>query len=81
MTKQAMKLKNDIQKLKNNWNERDQFKLKGVGNLSVADLDQLELYADEYIRNNGSFGTLMSPLGDTKIILDKYNLKGSTSIF
>lgn len=74
--KNAEKLINDIYKLKLKWNERSSFKLKGVSNLSMADLDTLDLYANEYIRNQGmSFGSFMQPFGETKDVLDAYGIK------
>lgn len=35
----------DIEKKKDNWDERSCFKMKGIGNISKADLDTIELYA------------------------------------
>lgn len=71
----ANTLINDINKKKESWNERSQFKLKGVGNLSVSDLDLLELYAQTYITNGGSFTGLMEPFGEIKEVLDAYGVK------
>lgn len=63
-------LLNDIKALRDNWDERSCFKLKGVGNLSRSDLDTLELYADNNLNLR-----LMKPLGNIKKILDIYNIK------
>jgi len=59
----------DIEIARRNWDERSQFKLAGIGNLSNSDLDTLELYAREY---NGF--NLMEPTGNIKAILKKYNV-------
>lgn len=68
-------LLNDIEEVKNNWNERSSFNLKGIGNLSVADLDVIEMYAKQYLQTGGSFNGLMPPLGNVAEVLDKYNIK------
>ena len=73
--KGAEKLIKDINKKRLNWNERSMFTIKGVRNLSVSDLDTIELYANTYIRNGGyGFPGLMNPLGEVKEVLQKYNL-------
>ena len=71
--KNAEKLLSDIQKKIQNWNERSMFTLKGVKNLSMADLEILELYADTYIRT-GRFQGLMEPEGAIAQVLNKYNI-------
>lgn len=76
--KGAEKLLRDIEKKILNWNERSMFRLKGVGNLSRADLDSLELYAQTYIRSGGyGFPGLMEPRGSIKEVLDKYGVTSS----
>lgn len=71
----AQKLLKDIDSKLSNWNERSQFRLKGVGNLSRADLDTLTLYAEAYIRSGGyGFPGLMEPLGEIREILEKYGI-------
>ena len=71
----AQKLLKDIDSELSNWNERSQFCLKGVGNLSRADLDTLTLYAEAYIRSGGyGFPGLMKPLGEIREILEKYGI-------
>jgi hypothetical protein len=73
--KQAKRLIGDIRKKIASWNERSQFKLRGVNNLSRSDLDTLELYAQTFIRNGGyGFSGLMQPRGSIKAVLDKYGL-------
>ena len=69
----AEQLIKDIKKARNNWDERSQFVLAGVDNLSVADLDVLELYA-EYSLKYGSFAGLMEPLGSISKVLDAYRV-------
>lgn len=74
----AQKLLKDIDSKLSNWNERSQFRLKGVGNLSRADLDTLTLYAEAYIRSGGyGFPGLMEPRGSIKEVLDKYGVTSS----
>lgn len=51
VTKASEKLIKDIKTKILNWNERSQFKIKGVGNLSKSDLDTLTMYAENAIRN------------------------------
>jgi hypothetical protein len=79
MIKNAVKLINDIDKKKSGWNERSQFKIKSVGNLSYGDLGALELYATQYISNAGKgiegFRGLMPPRGNIEKVLSKYELK------
>lgn len=72
--KNAEKLIKDIDKKIRNWDERSQFKIKGVSNLSRADLDQMKLYAEFFIRNGGSFSGLMKPMGSLKEVLDAYGI-------
>lgn len=71
--KNAEQLLNDINEKKKKWDERSQFKLKGIGNLSLSDMDTLELYATTYICN-GSFCGLLKPLGAIAEVLTKYNI-------
>jgi len=71
--KNAQKLLNDIEKKIRNWNERSMFTLKGVKNLSMSDLDTLELYATTFIRTGGFYG-LMEPRGAIAEVLTKYNI-------
>jgi hypothetical protein len=66
----------DIKKKRDEWDERSQFKLKGVGNLSRSDLDDLDLYACACLDNGGySFSPYRDPSGDIKKILDAYGIK------
>lgn len=71
--KNAKKLIDDINKKIENWNERSAFTLKGVKNLSFADLDSLRFYALTFI-NKGSFSGLMEPRGAIAEVLAKYNI-------
>lgn len=74
--KNAIKLIQDIEKKQNNWDERSQFTIKGVRNLSPSDLDTLKLYADHFINSGGvSFNGLMNPLGEVGDVLKAYNIK------
>lgn len=77
--KNAEKLRKDIQKKLDNWNERSQFTLKGVKNLSRSDLDSLDMYADFFIKNGGyGFAPFRKPLGEIKEVLDKYQIIDKT---
>ena len=75
---ETKKLLKEIEKLRAKWDERSQFKIKGIKNLSPADLDTIELYV-EYAEKNSSTGMplfhgLMKPRGDIKKVLDLYNI-------
>lgn len=73
--KQAKLLLADIRKKLDRWNERSQFVIRGVNNLSRSDLDTLQLYAETFIENNGyGFQGLMRPLSGVKAVLDKYGI-------
>lgn len=73
--KQAEKLLTDIEKAMSRWNERSCFKLKGISNLSRADLDCLEMYAKRYIANDGrGFEPFMSPRGGVQDVLEAYGI-------
>jgi hypothetical protein len=69
----AEKLIKDIKSKIDKWNERSNFTIKGVKNLSMSDLDTLELYARTFAVN-GSFTGLMDPRGPIKQVLDKYEI-------
>lgn len=60
------KLLKDIEKKKETWDERSCFKMKGIGNISRADLDTIELYA-----RTGGVG-LRKPLCEVGEVLAKY---------
>lgn len=69
------KLLKTITDKKCSWNEYSTFTIKGVKNLSLSDLDTIELYCLEYL-NSGEkhFGELSFPLGLVKDVLDKFNI-------
>ena len=75
----AKKLINEIEKQRNNWDERSQFKIKGVGNLSRSDLDSIEYYADTFIKT-GNINNLMKAFGGVGEVLEKHGIK-KTSIW
>ena len=78
--KGAEKLLKDINKKIAKWNERSQFTIKGVKNLSMSDLGTLQLYAETYIRSNGyGFPGLMKPMGDIAKVLESYGLVANYS--
>lgn len=70
----AQTLIKDIEGKIKKWNERSQFTLKGVKNLSRADMDMLEMYANHYIQNGGNFYGLMEPMGEMKEVFEKYKI-------
>lgn len=73
--KGAERLMKDINKKKLQWDERSQFSIKGVKNLSMGDLGMIELYAEVYIKNGGHlFSDFMSPRGSVKEVLEKYDI-------
>lgn len=73
MAKNAKKLISDIDKKISTWNERSQFQLKGVKNLSRSDLDTLKLYADAIIMY-GNCNCYMKPRGGVRDVLAAYGL-------
>lgn len=71
----AIKLIKDVNKKLEKWDERSNFTVKGVRNLSMSDMDTIVLYAETYIRNGGyGFTGLMKPLGGVEKVLSKYGL-------
>ncbi len=77
--KNAIKLMKDVEMKIDKWNGRS-ITLKGVKNLSRADLDSLVLYAQKFIENNGyGFYGYMKPLGSIKKVLDSYGISEQCS--
>lgn len=72
--KQAQKLIQDIDKKIYNWNERSMFTIKGVKNLSRADMDIMKMYAEHFIRQGGNFYGLMDPMGSMEEVMAKYEI-------
>lgn len=72
--KAAQTLIQDIEGKIRKWNERSMFTLKGVKNLSRADMDMLEMYANQYIQNGGNFYGLMEPMGEIREVFEKYKM-------
>lgn len=73
--KSAEQLISDVENKIRNWDERSMFKIKGVGNLSRADLDSILLYSETFIRNYGNFSGLMSPMGSVAEVFQKYRIE------
>lgn len=69
-----MRLIRDIEKAIRNWDEESSFSLKGVKNLSRADLDVITLYAETISKYGTYDGFLMPPLGNVEKVLSEYNL-------
>jgi predicted Zn-dependent protease len=73
--KKAQTLMQDIKKKIANWNERSSFTLKGVKNLSKGDLEMIEFYAQNIIRNGGELPSNFSPLyGRKKEVMVAYEI-------
>lgn len=69
------KLRKDVNKKIDNWNERSQFTLAGVKNLSRSDMDVLLLMCDlldEVGADEHLIGTLILVSDDIMNILKKY---------
>lgn len=76
--KNAKKLISDIESKRLKWNERSSFTIKGVKNLSLSDLDTLELYANNAIKfpENPEHGYM--PLrGDLRKVFVAYGILSS----
>ncbi len=71
----AKKLIKEIDNKITNWNERSQFTIKGVKNLSRSDLDTIVLYAETFIKFGGNgFPGLMKPRGNVEQVLSIYEI-------
>lgn len=68
----AKTLLKDVQK-KIATSEYKTVKLKGVGNLSRADLETIEMYCEQIIKS-GNINGLMSPRGGVEEVLKKYGV-------
>ncbi len=73
MTQQAKKLKSEVEAKIKKWDERSNFTMKGVKNLSMSDMDTLVLYA-ENSDGRGNFPGYMEPRGAIREVLEKYNI-------
>lgn len=59
----------------NTWNERSNFTIKGIKNISRSDLDTILLYINSYTKSSErNFGGLVPPTGYVKDVLDKFNI-------
>ena len=72
--KNAERLIKDVNNKIAKWNERSNFVIKGVSNLSISDLEDLILYAETFKRSY-SFKGLMSPRGKIEEVLTIYGLE------
>ena len=68
------KLRNDVNKKLDNWNERSQFTLSGVKNLSLSDMETLLYFCDIYEVSKTLGGIIIN--NDMRTILKKYGWKG-----
>jgi hypothetical protein len=71
--KHAEKVMEDVRKKLASWNERSQFTMKGVKNLSRSDMDSITMYAEAIIRN-GNYNCYMAPRGEVRDVLAAYGL-------
>lgn len=55
--------------------------MKGVKNLSVSDLEILELYAQTILKNGYYRSILMNPVGGVKEVLEKYSLYETSEVY
>lgn len=58
-------------------NEYNTVTLKGVCNLSRADLESIKLYAEASIK--GTMSQFMEPMGSIREVLEKFGVKVETS--
>lgn len=72
-------LRSDIDNLLDKWNERSNFKIAGVSNLSRSDLDSILLYVDSW--DGSRFRGLMRPLGAVATVLKAYGMEQKTTGF
>lgn len=72
--KKAYELVKLVDKKIANWNERSQFRIKGVGNLSMSDMDSIRYYAETFIRQ-GNISNLMQPMGGVGEVLSQYGIE------
>lgn len=63
------RLLEDIDRAYRQWDERSQFRISGIGNLSCSDLETIELYA-----KTEGIG-LMRPVGSVAMVLEKYGFE------
>ncbi len=70
--KNVEKLKKDVQVELMYWDERSQFTLAGVTNLSKSDMDTLLLYCDTWL-TNGNVNSLMPLRGNLLDVWNKYS--------
>ena len=70
---EAKKLIKEVNTKISRWNERSQFKMAGVSNLSRSDMDTIILYAETYLKY-GSTNSLMEQRGDVGKVLRHYGL-------
>ena len=69
----ANKMLRDIQSKIDSWNERSQFTLKGVHNLSRSDMDSIIMYGTAII-NFGNYSCYMEPRCEVRDVLCAYGL-------
>lgn len=72
--KKAEKMIKDVENLILN-NEYNTVSLKGVRNISRADLDTIQMYGETFIRNNGfGFSPYVEPSDNVEKVLTKYGV-------
>lgn len=70
----AEKLTKDIYEKIDNWDERSQFTLAGIKNLSMSDLETLIMFCNEYKKYGSLRGYWVNK--PMKTILEKYGWMG-----
>lgn len=61
-------LRRDVEKALDSWDERSNFTLKGVRNLSFSDMQMIEMYLDLDGRN------LRKPIGEIGRVFEAYGI-------
>ena len=62
------KLRKDVEKALDSWDERSNFTLKGVRNLSFSDMQMIEMYLDLDGQN------LRKPIGEIGQVFEAYGI-------
>lgn len=55
-------------------NEYNTVSIKGVKNLSRADLEEIVFFGEQLLATNGTLQGLMAPLGNVRALLEKYDV-------
>ena len=69
----AQRIVKDVQRKLDTWNEYSMFKIKGIGNLSRSDMDELLMYCDD-LMNGGFKQHMFLPRGSIKAVFEAYGI-------